>query len=85
MKPSRMKEHLMKQYSDKSNKNILYFSDLNLKNKFEKRKTVSGDFFIKNILITIRSPCILQKYKVSLVVAKCEKPHTIGEKHFYLL
>lgn len=30
------------QHSDKSNKNILYFSDL--KNKFEKRKTVNGLF-----------------------------------------
>lgn len=42
MKPSKMKEHFMKKHSDKGNKNILYFTDL--KNKFEKRKTMAGLF-----------------------------------------
>jgi len=74
MKPSRMKEHLMKKHSDKSNKNILYFSDL--KNKFEKRKTVSG-LFNKTHLNNDKG--LLASYKVSLLVAKCGKPHTIGE------
>lgn len=37
LKPSRTKERITKKHPDKTNKNILY-----LKNKFEKRKTVSG-------------------------------------------
>ncbi|KAE9542272.1 hypothetical protein AGLY_003399 [Aphis glycines] len=75
MKPSRMKEHLMKKHSDKSNKNILYFSDL--KNKFEKQKTISG-LFNKTHLNNDKG--LFVSYKVSLLVAKCGKPHTIGEK-----
>ncbi|KAL4104424.1 hypothetical protein QTP88_019725 [Uroleucon formosanum] len=69
-----MKEHCMKKHPDKSNKNILYFTDL--KNKFEKRKTVTG-LFNKTHLNNDKG--LLASYKVSLLVAKCGKPHTIGE------
>ncbi|KAL4089195.1 hypothetical protein QTP88_024256 [Uroleucon formosanum] len=69
-----MKEHFMKKHPDKSNKNILYFTDP--KNKFEKRKTVTG-LFNKTHLNNDKG--LLASYKVSLLVAKCGKPHTIGE------
>lgn len=74
MKPSRMKEHFMKKHSDKTNKNVLYFQDL--KNKFEKRKTVSGLF---NKIHLNNDKGLITSYKVSLLVAKCGKPHTITE------
>lgn len=70
MKPSRVKEHLTKKHSNKTNKNILYFNDL--KNKFEKRIIVSG---ISNKVRHNHN--LLAFYKVPHLVAKCGKPHTI--------
>jgi len=58
----------MKEHRDKTNKNILYFHDL--KNKFEKRKTVSGFF---NQIHLNNDKGLIASYKVSLLVAKFGK------------
>lgn len=42
MKPSRMKEHIMKKHINNPNKNILYF--YGIRNKFDKQKAISGLF-----------------------------------------
>lgn len=74
MKPSRMKEHLSRVHSDKMNKDVSYFQEL--KAKAEKRPNVS-ELFKKRV--TDLDKGLLASYEVALLIAKCGKPHTIGE------
>ncbi|XP_023231325.1 SCAN domain-containing protein 3-like [Centruroides sculpturatus] len=75
MKPSRMKEHLSRKHPDKKYKDFDYF--LNLKKKLENRKTVVNLF--KDSAIQLNKG-LVTSYKISLLIAKCGKPHNIGEK-----
>lgn len=69
-----MKEHLSRVHSHKMNKELSYFQEL--KAKAEKRPNVS-ELFKKRV--TDLDKGILASYEVSLLIAKCGKPHTIGE------
>uniref|UniRef100_A0ABM5G983 Zinc finger MYM-type protein 6-like n=1 Tax=Pogona vitticeps TaxID=103695 RepID=A0ABM5G983_9SAUR len=74
MKPSRLKEHLVKIHSDKADKPVSFFQSL--KAKFEGRSTV-GKLFEKLSLNADKG--LICSYEVSLLIAQCGKPHTIGE------
>ena len=75
MKPSRLKAHLLKKHPDKANWTISQFQKM--KENFEKRRTLpmlaqKANYDIENGLIA--------SYKVSKLIAKCSKAHTIGEQ-----
>lgn len=74
MKPSRMKDHLSRVHSDKVSKELSFFQ--HLKAKADKRPAVS-ELFKKRT--TDLDKGLLASYEVSLLIAKCGKPHTIGE------
>jgi hypothetical protein len=78
MKPSRMKDHLSRVHSDKE---LSYFQ--HLKAKADKRPNVS-DLFKKRA--TDLDKGLLASYEVSLLIAKCDKPHTqLAKLLFYRL
>lgn len=68
-----MKKHFVEKHSDKADKNILYFCDL--KNKFEKRKTVN-ELFNK---IHIHHDKSLLPFKSVFFGYEVWKTHTIVE------
>ncbi|KAG9494296.1 hypothetical protein GDO78_001910 [Eleutherodactylus coqui] len=74
MKPSRRSDHLAKMHSDKVGKPISFFQGL--KSKFENCSTV-GKIFGKSALSADKG--LLASSKVSVLIAQCGKPHTIGE------
>jgi len=74
MKPSRMKYHLSKIHSDKLEKPLSFFQAL--KAKIEKRSTVNSLF--KKQTSDLEKG-LVASYKVSLLISKNSKPHSIGE------
>ncbi|KAL4135434.1 hypothetical protein QTP88_007043 [Uroleucon formosanum] len=74
MKPSRMKDHLSKIHSDKLEKPLSFFQAL--KAKIEKQSTVNS-LFKKQTSDLDKG--LVASYKVSLLIAKNSKPHSIGE------
>lgn len=75
MKPSRLSDHLKKKHSYKANEDVNYFR--NLKERHEKRTTAVTAFFKKTD--HQKEKGLVASYKISLMIAKCAKPHTIGE------
>ena len=75
MKPSRLKEHLLKKHPDKANWTIAAFQKM--KDSFEKRMTLP--MFAQKANCDIENGLIVS-YKVSKLIAKCSKAHTIGEQ-----
>jgi hypothetical protein len=69
MKPFRITEH-----PDKVNMDLSFFKSL--QNKFEKRPTLSNMFCNASQQNT---DGLLAAYNISLLIAKSEQPHTIGE------
>ncbi|XP_042908516.2 protein FAM200C-like [Parasteatoda tepidariorum] len=69
-----MRDHLSRLHSDKVSKPLSYFQDL--KSKFEKQPNLN-ELFKKQT--TDLDKGLLASYEVSLLFAKCDKPHTIGE------
>ena len=74
MKPSRLSDHLEKKDADKKDKPVAFFHDL--KDKFRKRSTITS--MMTNCSEQVGRG-VLAFYKVSYLIAKCGKPHTIGE------
>lgn len=74
MKPSRMSDHLKIKHADKANKDVAYFRDLKM--KFEKRSTIKGLFTKQSSQL---EQGLIASYKISKLIAKCGKSHTIGE------
>ncbi|XP_063902632.1 zinc finger BED domain-containing protein 5-like [Zophobas morio] len=72
MKPNKLKRHLETLHSEYVNKPRQFF-ELKLKS-FEKQKT----FFKKSL--SVHEKALLASYKVSYRIARCKKPHTIGEE-----
>ena len=73
MKPSRLEDHMEKNHADKKDKGFSYFHSL--KHKFLKQPTLVGMFSSgsKEDIDGLRA-----SYNISLLIAKCGKPHTIG-------
>ena len=74
MKPSRLLDHLKSKHADKKDKPVSFFQDL--KDKYGKRNTITS----------MMTKCseqagrgLLASYKISYLIAKCGKPHTIAE------
>ena len=74
MKPSRMIDHLKAKHPEKVNKDFAYFHDLKV--KFEKRPTIGALF--KSCRNEVEKG-LIASYKVSKLIAKCEKSHNIGK------
>jgi zinc finger BED domain-containing protein 5/7/8/9 len=72
MKPNKLKRHLETLHSEYVNKSREFF-ELKLKS-YEKQKS----FFKK--VITMNEKALLASYKVSYKIARCKKPHSIGEE-----
>lgn len=74
MKPSRMLEHLKRIHPDKVEKNLDYFRQI--KNNFNNRPSLKG--LINKNTNTLEKG-LVTSYKLSKLIAKCGKPHNIGE------
>ena len=74
IKPLRFSDHLERKHADKKNKPVAFFQDL--KDKFRKRNTITS--MMANCSEQVNRG-LLAPYKVSHLIAKCGKPHTIGE------
>lgn len=74
MKPSRLKEHLTKIHPDKADKERPFFQALKEKHG---RSTISSLFARKT---TQTDSGLIASYNISLLIAKCGQPFTIGEK-----
>ena len=74
MKPSGLLSHLTRKHSNKADKNLEYFQQL--KGKHENRSTISTLFTQQS---RQADKGLLTSYNVSKLIAKCGKPHTIGE------
>ena len=74
MKPSRMCEHLTKKHPDKKDKDLNYFQAV--QKQFGKRSSIDGMF---NKVQNKNADGLIASYNISLLIAKCGKPHTIGE------
>lgn len=72
MKPNKLKRHLEKLHSEYVNKPRKFF-ELKLSSR-EKQKS----FFKKTL--SMNEKALLASYKVSYKIARCKKPHTIGEE-----
>ncbi|KAI6648347.1 SCAN domain-containing protein 3-like [Oopsacas minuta] len=75
MKPSRMCGHLTKKYPDKKVKDLKYFPILS--KQFANRGSIDG---MINKITTKNDDGLVASYNISLLIAKCGKPRTIGEK-----
>ena len=75
MKPSRMCDHLTKKHPDKKDKDLKYFQTLS--KQFANRSSIDG---MINKIATKNDDGLVASYNISLLIAKCGKPHTIGEK-----
>ncbi|XP_068234219.1 protein FAM200C-like [Palaemon carinicauda] len=69
-----MIDHLKVKHPEKTNKDVAYFRDLKV--KFEKRSTIGGLFKSHGNEV---EKGLIASYKVSKLIAKCGKSHTIGE------
>ena len=75
LRPSRLLDHLNQMHPDKKDKKEEFFR--NLRDEFQKRKSVHSYFvFQQNKL----DDGLLCSYKISRLIAKSGKPHTIKEK-----
>ena len=74
MKPFRMIDHLKVKHPEKANKDVACFRDMKV--KFEKRSTIGGLF--KSYGNEVEKG-LIACYKISNLIAKCGKSHTIGE------
>ncbi|RXN03066.1 SCAN domain-containing [Labeo rohita] len=74
MKPSRMKEHLMKIHPDKADKERSFFQALKEKHG---RRVISSLFTRTS---SQNDSGLIASYNISLLIAKCGQSFTIGEK-----
>ena len=74
VKPSRISDYLDKKHADIKDKPVVFFQDL--KDKFRKRNTTTSMMTNCSELV---GRGLLASYKVFYLIAKCGKPHTIGE------
>ena len=74
MKPSRLQDHLNKMHSDKKDKNVTYFQEL--EKKHAAQPTVSKLF---SVVSKQDDDGLQASYNISLLIAQTGKPHTIGE------
>lgn len=72
MKPNKLKRHLETLHSEYVNKPREFF-ELKLKS-YEKQKS-----FFKETL-SVNKKALIASYKVSYKIARCKKPHTVGEE-----
>ncbi|KAK9687383.1 hypothetical protein QE152_g36477 [Popillia japonica] len=75
MKPSKLEDHLRRYHPDKINKGLKYFRIL--KEKYEKRPAVHCMFALTS---KSNDDGLRASYNISLLIAKCGIPHTIGEQ-----
>ncbi|KFD50095.1 hypothetical protein M514_09055 [Trichuris suis] len=75
MKPPRMKMHLMRRHPDKSNMDVSYSRAL--REKVMKKRTLNS--MISSLSKPDRDG-LAASYRISLLIAKAGKPHTIGEE-----
>ncbi|XP_039309107.1 protein ZBED8-like [Solenopsis invicta] len=75
MKPSRLQDHLNKMSSDKKDKDVTYFQDL--EKKYTAQPTVSKLFSAAS---KQDDDGLRASYNISLLIAQKGKPHTIGEE-----
>lgn len=75
MKPSKLENHLKRCHTDQMGKDLKYFQTL--KEKYEKRPTMHSMFASTS---QINDDGLRASYNISLLIAKCGKPHTIGEQ-----
>ena len=80
IKPSRICEHLAKKHPDKKDKDISYFQAL--RRQFANPSSIDG--FLHKVLIK-NDDGLVESYNMSLLIAKCGKPHTIEEKFILLV
>ena len=74
MKPSRLLDHLKSKHADKKDKPVSFFQDL--KDKYGKRNTITS---MMTNCSEQAGRGLLASYKISYLIAKCGKPHTIAE------
>lgn len=74
MKPSRLELHLKTKHAGLADKDEEYFK--NLKTRYNSRSTVSTLFSKRS---TEHDKGLVTSFNVSKLIAKCGKPHTIGE------
>ncbi|KAL0859501.1 hypothetical protein ABMA27_010658 [Loxostege sticticalis] len=75
MKPSKLENHLKRCHTDQMGKDLKYFQTL--KENYEKRPTMHSMFASTS---QINDDGLRASYNISLLIAKCGKPHTIGEQ-----
>uniref|UniRef100_A0A5S6QNG2 DUF4371 domain-containing protein n=1 Tax=Trichuris muris TaxID=70415 RepID=A0A5S6QNG2_TRIMR len=75
MKPSRLKEHLTKVHPERSRENVAYFRKL--RDKIMNRRTLRS---VISSEARVERDSLVAPYKISLMIARCGKPHTIGEQ-----
>ncbi|GBP18753.1 Protein FAM200B [Eumeta japonica] len=75
MKPSKLEDHLRRCHPDKIGKDLKYFQTL--KEKYEKKSTVHSMFSSTS---ESNDDGLRASYNISLLIAKSEKPHTVGEQ-----
>lgn len=75
MKPSRLQEHLNKMHTDKKDKDLSYFQEL--QKKYLKQPTISNLFASSS---KQEDDGLRASYNISLLIAKTGKPHNIGEE-----
>lgn len=74
MKPSRLQDHLIKMHSDKKDRNVTYFQQL--EKKHAAQPTVSKLFTVAS---KQDDDGLRASYNISLLIAQTGNPHTIGE------
>jgi hypothetical protein len=75
MKPSRLEEHLTKIHPGRKDKNLSYFQML--KEQHSRRRPLAGMFSAAS---KQDDDGVRTSYKISLLIVKSGKPHTIGEE-----
>ncbi|KFD64711.1 hypothetical protein M514_23169 [Trichuris suis] len=75
MKPSRLKGHLTKVHPERSRGNVAYFPKL--RDKIVNRRTLRS---VISSEARMEHDSLLASYRISLIIARCGKPHTIGEQ-----
>lgn len=75
MKPSRLKRHFDLKHPDKKNKDLEYFKSL--KKDYFSNKTLLSSAFSKVEASNVDG--LIASYNIASIIAKCGKPHSIGE------
>ena len=70
-----MCDHLTKKHPNKKDKDLKYFQTLS--KQFANRSSIDG---MINKITTKNDDGLVASYNISLLIAKCGKPHTIGKK-----